>query len=30
MLQPIKTEYDFNSEGWNIKDGVQNGGQLGF
>ena len=26
----IKMEYNFDSEGWNIKDGVQDGGQLGF
>ena len=30
MLQPIKTEHYFDSEGWNIKDGVQDGRQLGF
>ena len=30
MLQPIKIEHDFDSEGWNIKDGVQDGRQLGF
>ena len=30
MLQPIKMELYFDLEGWNIKDGVQNGRQLGF
>ena len=30
MLQPIKMEHYFDSEGWNIKDGVQDGRQLGF
>ena len=30
MLQPIKMEHYFGSEGWNIKDGVQDGRQLGF
>ena len=30
MLQPIKMELYFDSEGWNVKDGVQDGRQLGF
>ena len=30
MLLPIKIEHCFDSEGWNIKDGVQDGRQLGF
>ena len=30
MLQPIKIELHFDSEGRNIKDGVQDGRQLGF
>ena len=30
MLQPIKMEFYFESEGWNNKDGVQDGRQLGF
>ena len=30
MLQPIKMEHHFDSEGWIIKDGVQDGRQLGF
>ena len=30
MLQMIKMEHRFDSEGWNIKDGVQNGRHLGF
>ena len=30
MLHPIKVEHYFDSEGWNIKDGVQDGRQLGF
>ena len=30
MLQPIKMELCIDSERWNIKDGVQNGRQLGF
>ena len=30
MLQPIKMEHYFDSEGWNIKDGFQDGRQLGF
>ena len=30
MLQTIKIEHNFNSEGWNIKDGVQDDRQLGF
>ena len=30
MLQPIKMEHCFDLEGWNIKDGVQNGRQSGF
>ena len=30
MLQPIKMEHYFDSEGWNIKDGVQDGRQLGL
>ena len=30
MLRPIKMELYFDSEGWNIKDGVQDGRQLGF
>ena len=30
MLQPIKTEHYFDSEGLNVKDGVQDGRQLGF
>ena len=30
MLHTIKIEYCFDSEGWNIKDGVQDGRQVGF
>ena len=30
MLQPIKMENCFDFEGWNIKDGVQDGSWLGF
>ena len=30
MLQLIKMEHYFDSEGWNIKSGVQDGRQLGF
>ena len=30
MLQPIKKEHYFDSEGWNIKYGVQDGRQLDF
>ena len=30
MLQPIKMEQYCDSEGLNIKDGVQDGRQLGF
>ena len=30
MLQPIKMDHYFDSEGWNIKDGVQYGRQLGI
>ena len=30
MLQPIKMEHYFDSEGLNIEDGVQDGRQLGF
>ena len=30
MLQQIKMEHCFDSEGWNIKDGVQVGRQVGF
>ena len=30
MLQQIKMEHNFHSEGWNIKDGVQDGRQLGY
>ena len=30
MFQPIKVEHCFDSEGWNIKDGVQDGRQEGF
>ena len=30
MLQPVKMEHYFDSKGWNIKDGVQDGRQLGF
>ena len=30
MLQPIKMEHIFDLEGKNIKDGVQDGRQLGF
>ena len=30
MLQPIKIEHCFESEGWNIKYGVQDGRKLGF
>ena len=30
MIQTIKTEHSFYSEGWNIKDDVQNGRQLGW
>ena len=29
MIQTIKIEHRFDSEGWNIKDVVQNGRQLG-
>ena len=29
MIKTIKMEYCFDSEGWNIKDGVQDGRQLG-
>ena len=29
MIQMIKMEHWFDSEGWNIKDGVQDGRQLG-
>ena len=29
MIQTIKMEHWFESEGWNIKDGVQDGRQLG-
>ena len=29
MIQTIKMEHWFDSEGWNIKDGVQDGRQLG-
>ena len=29
MLKPIKMEHCFDSEGWNIKEGVQDGRQLG-
>ena len=29
MIQTIKMEHCFDSEGWNIKDGVQDGRQLG-
>ena len=29
MIQIIKIEHWFDSEGWNIKDGVQDGRQLG-
>ena len=29
MIQMIKVELWFDSEGWNIKDGVQDGHQLG-
>ena len=29
MIQTIKIEHWFDSEVWNIKDGVQDGGQLG-
>ena len=29
MIQTIKLEHCFDSEGWNIKDDVQNGRQLG-
>ena len=30
MIQTIKMEYQFDSKGWTIKDGVQDGRQLGF
>ena len=30
MVQPINMEHYFDSEGCNIKDGVQDGRQLGF
>ena len=30
MSQPIKMEHYFDSEGLSIKDGVQDGRQLGF
>ena len=30
MLQLIKMEHTFDSEGWNIKDGVQDGRHFGF
>ena len=30
MLQPIKMEHYLDSEGWNIKNGVQDGSQFGF
>ena len=30
MLQSIKMEHCFDSEGLNIKDGIQDGRQLGF
>ena len=30
MLQPIKMEHYFDSEGWNIKDSVEDVHQLGF
>ena len=30
MLQSIKMEHYFDSEGWNIIDGVQDGRQEGF
>ena len=30
MLQPITMEHYFDSDAWNIKDGVQDGRQLGF
>ena len=30
MLQPIKMEHCFDSESWNIKDGIQKYRQLGF
>ena len=30
MLQPIKMEHCFDSEDWNIKDGVKDGRQLDF
>ena len=30
MIQTIKMEHCFDLEGLNIKDGVQNGRQLGF
>ena len=30
MCEPIKMEQCFDSEGWNIKDDVQDGHQLGF
>ena len=29
MIHTIKMEHWFDSEGWNIKDGVQDGRQLG-
>ena len=28
MKQTIKMEHSFDSEGWNIKDGIRNGRQL--
>ena len=28
MMQTIKMEHCFDSEGWNIKDSIQDGGQL--
>ena len=30
MLRPIDTEHYFDSEGWNIEDGFQDGRQLDF
>ena len=30
MLQPITMEHYFDSDAWNIKNGVQDGRQLGF
>ena len=29
MIQTIKLEHGFDSKGWNIKDGVKDGRQLG-